>query len=107
MKLVILRLLAVVAPLLPHGICMLTPDDIPDKWKSSVSQAWDNALIRSERETPETGLVTYPNWALDQIMDGEGYVKEYVPLFNQDSSAYLSRSSGRSMFACAGVPTRP
>lgn len=79
MKLAILRLLAIAAPLLPHSICMVTPDDIPDKWKTSVSQAWDNAVIRSQRETPETGLITYPNWAFDQIMDGEGYANKCVP----------------------------
>lgn len=82
MKLTILRLLALATLLLTQGTSMLTQKDIPEKWKSSVSQAWDNTLIRSQRETPETGLVAYPNWAFDQIMDGDGYVQEYVLLLH-------------------------
>ena len=67
-----LQLLVILAPLLPLSNCMLTPNDIPDKWKTSVSLAWDNAVVRS-RDVLD--LEAYHNWALDQIMDGNGYVE--------------------------------
>lgn len=67
-----LQLFAIVAPLFPLSNCMLTANDIPNKWKSSVSLAWDNAVIRS-RDVLD--LEAYPNWALDQIMDGNGQVE--------------------------------
>ncbi|KAL1851669.1 hypothetical protein Daus18300_012478 [Diaporthe australafricana] len=65
------HLFAVAAHLVLQSNCMLTQNDIPDKWKSSVSQAWDNAVIRSR---DVLNLESYPNWALDQIMDGDGTI---------------------------------
>lgn len=78
---------------------MLTPNDIPDKWKSAVSQAWDNALIRSQHETPEAGLVNYPNWALDQIMDGEGYVNRCLS-FSTETHMLIFLSLIRTINVC-------
>ncbi|KAG6358138.1 hypothetical protein INS49_014022 [Diaporthe citri] len=69
MKLAILRLLAVAAPLLPHSTCMLTPDDIPDKWKSSVSQVKFNVTGWA---TSPTMMPTYnPGCSRHEHPDGD------------------------------------
>jgi hypothetical protein len=65
-----LHLIAMTSALLPLSNGMLTPNDIPDEWKSSMAQTWDNTVIRFKQLNSD--LETYHNWALDQIIDGDG-----------------------------------
>ncbi|GKU08034.1 unnamed protein product [Fusarium langsethiae] len=48
-------------------------DPIPETWQKSIAMAWDNTEIMSKAMSPdEPGFMEYHDWALDQIMDGNG-----------------------------------
>lgn len=54
-------------------------DTIPEQWKKSLPMAWDNTEIMMNSMFPDKGgLSKYHNWAIDQIMDGNGYEQEYL-----------------------------
>lgn len=47
---------------------------IPEQWRESVEMTWGYTQKRAEAMMPSSTLDGYKNWALDQIMDGNGYV---------------------------------
>jgi hypothetical protein len=47
-------------------------DPIPSEWVDVLPMAWDNTEAMSKELTPDTQFTKYHNWALDQIMDGNG-----------------------------------
>ncbi|KAH7057110.1 hypothetical protein B0J12DRAFT_567992 [Macrophomina phaseolina] len=67
--------LATGAALLPLASCLVSPNNtIPEQWKSSLPQVWDNILARAEINTPGMTMKSYENWAMDQVMDGNGTI---------------------------------
>ncbi|KAJ2998005.1 hypothetical protein NUW58_g455 [Xylaria curta] len=65
------------AAFLTLGNCRCQTDSpdapIPEQWKQTLPQAWDNTVIRSLRESPTRNLTGYA-WTLDQVMDGKGTI---------------------------------
>ncbi|TVY65019.1 hypothetical protein Focb16_v015433 [Fusarium oxysporum f. sp. cubense] len=49
-------------------------EPIPSEWVDVLPMAWDNTDAMSKEMTPEYQFTKYHNWALDQIMDGNGTV---------------------------------
>ncbi|KAK2685927.1 hypothetical protein QWA68_015988 [Fusarium oxysporum] len=50
-------------------------DPIPDQWQKALPMAWDNTEIMMNAMFPDDdGLSKYHNWAIDQIMDGNGTI---------------------------------
>ncbi|CEI66056.1 hypothetical protein FVEN_g4533 [Fusarium venenatum] len=50
-------------------------DPMPKKWEKSLPMAWDNTEIMLNAMFPDgPGFTKYHNWALDQIIDGNGTV---------------------------------
>lgn len=94
-----------------YGSCLAPPPPdtpIPEQWKDSLPLAWDNGLIRFQRENPDYSLATYKNFAFDQIMDGNGYsFYSGVSIHYIGSMLILSVwDLGLSMSAFDGAPTR-
>ncbi|KAI7763200.1 hypothetical protein LZL87_012237 [Fusarium oxysporum] len=50
-------------------------DPVPDQWQKALPMAWDNTEIMMNAMFPDDGgLSKYHNWAIDQIMDGNGTI---------------------------------
>lgn len=68
------------AAMLRLATCALfdSPNDpIPDQWQKVLPMAWDNTEIMMNTMFPDDdGLSKYHNWAIDQIMDGNGYDRQ-------------------------------
>jgi hypothetical protein len=44
---------------------------LPEQWRTSLPQVWDHMIARSDNEVG-LNISATKNWALDQIMDGQG-----------------------------------
>ncbi|KAH8892243.1 hypothetical protein GQ53DRAFT_746178 [Thozetella sp. PMI_491] len=67
---------ATIVPFIQLTTCQPDPPNasIPEEWEQSVAEAWDNTVIRSLRENPTHNLTGYKDWAMDQVMDGNGTI---------------------------------
>ncbi|KAF5234496.1 hypothetical protein FAUST_7584 [Fusarium austroamericanum] len=66
---------AAMLPLVAGNIVDSPNDPIPKKWEKALPMTWDNTEIMMTAMFPDgPGFTKYHNWALDQIMDGNGTV---------------------------------
>ncbi|RMJ09400.1 hypothetical protein CDV36_010992 [Fusarium kuroshium] len=82
---------AIALAVLLASVCHASPDDgIPKQWRKSVPLIWDYTYTRYLNE-PSPNLATYPNWALEQIIDGLlGIFGVNMPLlYGEGSKAFL------------------
>lgn len=63
--------LAVAASTLLDGVFASPDNKIPEQWRKSIPEAWDHTMARSYLGSG-LNISGTSNWALDQIMDGQG-----------------------------------
>jgi hypothetical protein len=69
-------LFAAVLPRLGFGLAVPHSNStvIPEKYRESVELTWTYSEKRAEAIMPGSTMKGYKNWAMDQILDGDGYV---------------------------------
>ncbi|WYZ37711.1 hypothetical protein EsH8_II_001217 [Colletotrichum jinshuiense] len=93
--------LAIAAALAPpaYGSFLPTPNNtIPGKWRESIPRTWDYTLMRSEVWTPEATLTGYQNWALDQMMDGNGTINVCMRWNSNETVTETTRQQIETMY---------
>lgn len=61
------------------GAVLESPNNpMPSEYVNVMPTAWENTEAVLGTLNPSIGFLKYHNWALDQIMDGNGYVNHQV-----------------------------
>lgn len=89
----------------------VSPPDapFPEQFRDSVLQAWDNSMIRFQRDMPQYSPEIYENTAFDQVIDGNGYVwhADFLRFLSWPRTDSGFMTLGLLTSAYDGTPTRP
>lgn len=82
---------------------------IPELYRDSVLQAWDNSIIRFRRDMTQFSPDIYKNTAFDQAIGGNGYVchADFLRFLSWPKTDSGSMSLGLLTSAYDGTLTRP